>query len=228
MIRTRIVHAAAVAALGLLAAPAAQAQSGLSARGLGYPLEGLDARARGLGGVTTGLADPHFSLVNPAAAVGIPAAGLSVTFQGDGVASVSSGRDERFTTARFPAIQAAFPIGRRLVGTLGYAGVLDNNWSVSSTDSMFLAGELREVNDVFVSEGGAARLRVGGGYRLLPRVDVGVGLDVYTGSARENAGRVITGLVDPARLETNYKWRGVGFSAGARWRGNALSVSAAV
>jgi hypothetical protein len=228
MSRTRIVRAAAVAALGLLAAPAAQAQSALSARGLGYPLEGLDARSRGLGGVTTGLSEPHISLVNPAAAVGIPAAGLSVTFQGDDIASVTAGRDQRFTTARFPAIQAAFPIGGRFVGTLGYASVLDHNWSATRTDSAVFAGERREVTDVFRGEGGAARLRVGGGYRLLPRVDVGLGLDVYTGAARDSSLRVISGLTNASLQGTNYTWQGVGFSAGARWRGNALSLSASV
>lgn len=228
MIRTRIVCAAAVAALGLMAAPAAQAQSALSARGLGYPLEGLDARARGLGGVTTGLAEPHLSLVNPAAVVGLPAAGLSVTFQGDGISSLTPGREEDFTTARFPAIQAAFPIGGRFVGTLGYASVLDHNWTARSTDSLLIAGERREVTDVFRGEGGAARLRVGAGYRLLPRVDVGAALDVYTGAVRDSSLRAISGLANAALQGTDYTWQGVGFSAGARWRGNALSLSGAV
>ena len=228
MIRSRIVRAAAVAALALLAAPAAQAQSGLSARGLGYPLEGLDARSRGLGGLTTGLPDPHLSLVNPAAAVGIPAAGLSVTFMGDEIQSVSAGRDETFTTARFPAIQLAFPVGERFVGTLGYAAVLDQNWSASRVDSLNLAGQRRQVQDFFLSEGGAAKLRLGAGYRLLPRVDVGVGLDIYTGAARDSLLRVIEGLPNQAPQGTDYTWEGLGFSAGARWRGDAFSVSAAV
>lgn len=227
MSRTRIVCAAAVAALALAAAPAA-AQSGLSARGLGYPLEGLDARARGLGGLTTGLPDPHLSLVNPAAVVGIPAAGLSVTFQGDEISSVSAGRDEDFSTSRFPAIQLAFPIGSRLVGTLGYAAVLDQNWTASRVDSLVLAGERRQVEDFFLSEGGAARLRIGAGYRLLPRVDVGAALDVFTGAARDSSLRIIEGLPQQALQGTDYTWEGLGFSAGARWRGNALSVSAAV
>jgi hypothetical protein len=228
MSRSRIVRAATVAALALLAAPSAQAQSGLSARGLGYPIEGLDARSRGLGGLTTGLPDPHLSLVNPAAAVGIPAAGLSVTFMGDEIESVSAGRNETFTTARFPAIQLAFPIGSRLVGTLGYASVLDQNWSASRVDSLDLAGQRRQVQDFFLSEGGAARLRIGAGYRVLPRVDVGLGVDVYTGAARDSLLRTIEGLPNPALQGTDYTWEGVGFSAGARWRGNALSVSAVV
>ncbi|HSU15287.1 hypothetical protein [Longimicrobium sp.] len=228
MSRSRIVCAATVAALALLAAPAARAQSGLSARGLGYPLEGLDARARGLGGLTTGLPDPHLSLINPASVVGIPAAGLSVTFQGDIVSSQSAGRDEDFSTSRFPAIQAAFPITGRLVATVGYAAVLDQNWAVSRLDSIQLGGQKRLVTDVFRSEGGAARLRLGGGYRVLPRVDVGAGLDIYTGALRDSTLRTISGLPNIALQGTDYTWQGLGYSAGARWRGNAVSVSAAV
>jgi hypothetical protein len=226
MIRIRIAAGAAVAALAL-AAPAARAQSVLSARALGYPLEGLDARSRGLGGLTTGLGDPHLSLVNPAAMVGLPAAGLSVTFQGDEIASQTPGRDQDFSTARFPAIQAAFPVGDRFVASVGYAGVLDQNWSVSRVDSLDLAGQRREVVDIFRSEGGAARLRLGAGYRVLPRVDVGAALDVFTGAVRDSALRTIEGL-NPSLQGADYTWQGVGVSAGARWRGNALSVSAAV
>lgn len=225
MIRVRIAFAA-VAALAL-AAPAAQAQSVLSARGLGYPLEPLDARSRGMGGLTTGLSDPHLSLINPAAMVGIPAAGLSVTFQGDEISSVSTDREQDFSTARFPAIQAAFPVGDRFVASLGYAGVLDQNWSVSRLDSLDLGGQRRQVVDLFRSQGGAARLRLGGGYRVLPRVDVGAALDVYTGAVRDSAVRSIEGL-NASLQGTDYTWSGLGFSAGARWRGNALSVSAAV
>ncbi len=225
MIRIRI--AVAVLAALSVAAPAARAQSALSARGLGYPLDALDARSRGLGGLTTGLGDPHLSLVNPAAMVGLPVAGLSVTFQGDEISSQTAGRDEDFSTARFPAIHAAFPLGTRLVASLGYAGVLDQNWSGRRTDSLDLAGQRRQVVDVFNSEGGAARLRVGAGYRVLPRLDAGVALDVFTGALRDSSFRFIEGLNGSA-AGTNYTWSGVGLSAGARWRGNALSVSAAV
>ena len=226
MIRIRTLGAAA-AALSVLAAGPAHAQSLLSARGLGYPLEGLDARSRGLGGLTVGLPDAQLSLVNPAAAVGLPAAGLSVTFQGDDVSSRTAGNDQDFTTSRFPAIQAAFPIGQRLVATLGYAAVLDQNWSATRTDSMTFAGERRLVTDRFQSLGGAARLRAGVGYRLLPRLDVGAALDVYTGALRDSVSREVEGL-NTAFTGADYRWEGLGFSAGARWRGNALTAAATV
>ena len=226
MIRLRTGAAVAAAALSL-AAGQAQAQSVLAARGLGFPLEPVDARARALGGLTTGLSDPHFSLINPAASAGLPTAGLSVTFQGDGISSESADAAQDFTTSRFPAIQAVFPFGPRFVGSVGYAGVLDQNWSSSQLDSVDLAGERREVSDRFLSRGGTARFRLGGAYRLLDRVDVGAALDVYTGALRDSTIRNISGL-DSAATGTSYEWQGVGFSAGARWRGNALSVSAAV
>jgi hypothetical protein len=227
MIRIRTLGAAAVAAaLAGTAAPAA-AQSALSARGLGYPLEGLDARARGLGGLTTGLAEPHLSLVNPAASVGLPAAGLTVTFQGDQISSQAGPAEQDYSTSRFPAIQAAFPIGQRFVATIGYAAFLDQNWSAVRLDSIELSGQKVPLADRFLSDGGAARLRVGGGYRVGSRLDVGAALDVFTGALRDSITRSISG-VNTVTRGTDYTWEGLGYSAGARWRGNALSVSAVV
>ena len=219
----------AAAALSLLSAGAAPAQSLLSARGLGLPLEPVDARARGLGGLPLGLPDPQMSLVNPAAAVGLPAAGLTVTFQADEVSGQGGDQADDFTTARFPVVQVAFPLGTRVVGTLGYASVLDQNWSVTREDSIDITGTRVGVVDRFRSNGGVARLRAGAGYRLLPRLDVGAAVDVYTGALRDSVFRIFPGSgLGSSVVATSYEWQGVGFSAGARWRGDAFSVSAAV
>jgi hypothetical protein len=221
--------AAAAAVLSVLAAGQAPAQSLLSASGLGTPLEPVDARARGLGGLPLGLPEPQMSLVNPAAAVGLPAAGLTVTFQADEIASTAGDQAEDYTTARFPSIQVAFPIGQRLVATLGYASVLDQNWAVERQDSIDITGERLAVLDRFRSSGGVARLRAGTGYRLLPRLDVGAALDVYTGALRDTVYRIFPGGgIAPSITGTTYEWRGLGLSAGARWRGDAFSLSAAV
>ena len=220
--------AAAAAALSVLFAGQAPAQSLLSASGLGTPLEPVDARARGLGGIPVGLPEPRMSLVNPASAVGLPAAGLTVTFQADEISSTAGDQAEDYTTARFPVVQVAFPIGERLVAQLGYAAVLDQNWAVEHADSILITGEQVAVLDRFRSSGGVARLRGGVGYRLLPRLDVGAALDVYTGALRDTVYRIFPPGIAPSITGTTYEWRGVGFSAGARWRGNALSLSAAV
>jgi hypothetical protein len=221
--------AAAAAVLSVLSAGQAPAQSLLSTSGLGTPLEPVDARARSLGGLSVGLPDAQMSMVNPAAAMGLPAAGLSVTFQSDQVSAEAGDQAEDFSTARFPVVQVAFPIGTRFVTSLGYAGVLDQNWAVQHEDSILIAGEQVDVLDRFRSSGGVARLRGGVGYRLLPRLDVGAAVDVYTGALRDTVYRVFTGGgIQPSITGTTYEWRGLGFSAGARWRGSAFSLSAAV
>ena len=221
----RFLGAAAVAAALALPA-AAPAQSFLSARGLGYPLEPTDARARALGGITTGLPESRFSLVNPAELAGLPAAGLSVTMHGD--RTEASGVDaDGFETTRFPAIQLALPFGERLVASLGYASALDQNWTATRFDSVTVAGSRRLVTDRFSSQGGVGRLRAGAAYRVHPRVDVGAALDLYTGALRDSTIRSVEGLTGTS-LGTRYEWRGTGFSGGARWRGEALTLSAAV
>ena len=225
MIRLRIPGAALL--LAALAAAPAGAQSLLSAYSLGYPLEPIDSRARALGGITTGLPGPQFSLVNPAGLAGLPVAGVTVTFQSD--AFTPDGSTDRVTTARFPAIQAAFPIGPKFVASIGYAAVLDQSWESVIEDSLDIAGERRFVRDRFVSRGGLARFRAGAAYALAPRLDVGLGLDLYTGALRDSVSRAFPdGGLFPSDVGTDYEYEGLGVSAGARYRGPAVTVAAAV
>jgi hypothetical protein len=100
---------------------------------------------------------------------------------------------------------------------------------VERTDSIDITGERLGVLDRFRSSGGVARLRAGTGYRVLPRLDVGAAVDVYSGALRDTVYRIFTGGgIASSVTGTTYEWQGVGFSAGARWRGNALSLSAAI
>jgi hypothetical protein len=217
----------AVAGLAAFLAPGTAAgQSLLSARGLGYILEATDARSRGLGGITTGLPESRFSLENLAETAGLPVAGISATFHGDRITPAFRLGDG-YETSRFPAIQVVFPFGERTVASIGYGAVLDQNWSVSRFDSLDLAGERRLVTDRFVSVGGVSRLRAGAGVRIHRRIDVGVGLDVYTGALRDSTVRMIDGLGGTV-LGIDYRWRGLGGTAGARWRGDAVNVAAAL
>lgn len=217
--------AAAAVALALSAAPAAS-QSLLAARGLGYLLEATDARARAMGGLSTGLPEARFSLVNPAELSGLPVAGLTVTLHADR-ATPGAATADAFEATRFPAVQVAFPLGARLVASLGYASLLDQNWAATRFDSLDLAGSRRLVTDRFESQGGVARLRGGAAYRVGRRLDVGAAVDVYTGSLRDSTVRMIEGLAGSG-TGAEYRWRGTGLGAGARWRGEALTVSGAV
>lgn len=228
---TRLRSAAPLAAallLALSAAPAA-AQSILSSRGLGYPLQPLDARAEGVGGVTTGLAGPHLSFVNPASAVGIPAPALLVTVQPDAYDAEAGDISTDGSTVRFPVVMAAFPLGSRFTGQVGYGSFLDQSWQVTAEDSLDLpAGGRVGVRDRFVSDGGVARFRLGAGARLLEGLSVGVAADLFTGAANDTSRRDIDGLFS-AVSATTFRYRGVGVSAGVQWAPSpALTVGAAL
>lgn len=219
-------------AAALFAAPAG-AQSLLSSAGLGYLMDPIDARARGMGYVGLGLPDPALTMINVAEAAGLPVAGLSITLQTDVLSADAAGESEslNFNTTRFPAIQAAFPAGPRAVLTLGYGAVLDQNWAATRTDSVFLAGANRFAQDAYQSRGAVSRLRAGLAYHVRPRLDVGVGVDVYTGSVRDSVTRTFpdaAGLLFPSVTGTEYEWQGLGFTAGARYRAPAFTLSAAV
>ncbi|HEX8692188.1 MAG TPA: hypothetical protein VF746_07205 [Longimicrobium sp.] len=219
---------ALAAALVLSALPAA-AQSVLSSRGLGYPVEALDARARGMGGVTVGLAEPHFSLINPAAPVGLPAPGVSVTFQPDRYEASGPGAETSGTTVRFPHLQVAFPVGARLTGSVGYGAFLDQHWRVEVADSLDLPSGRVGVNDLFISAGALARFRASVGWRASDRLALGLAADVVTGAVRDSAvRRVGEGLLE-ARSGVTYRYGGIGASAGVRWRPlEALTLAGSV
>ncbi|HWK89300.1 MAG TPA: hypothetical protein VNP72_04870 [Longimicrobium sp.] len=202
------------------------AQSSLSARGLGYPLEPLTARARALGGAEVALPEPALSLVNPAAVAGLPAGGFSVTFQSDGFTPEDGGADET-TTSRFPAVQVAFPFGPRSVLTVGYAAFLDQSWRVEREDTLDLSSGRTPIVDRFAATGGVARFRAGGAYRVLERLDVGATIDVYTGALRDSLTRFVRDF-EHTRLGADYRSQGLGLTGGARWRGEAFSVGASL
>jgi hypothetical protein len=227
---SRVLRRGTLAALALAVAYTgdASAQSVLSARGLGYPIEALDARARGLGGVALGLPDPTFSLVNPAGAVGITSAAVSVTFQPDHYDATVGDDATSGNTARFPAVQATFQPRPRVNVSLGYGAFLDQNWQATRSDSVTLSTGRVAVEDRLRSSGGVARFRGGVGYALSPRLAVALALDLYTGSVRDSSSRAIEGFT-PSLTETETTYTGTGLAAGVRWTPlSALSVAGAV
>jgi hypothetical protein len=222
-------RSAACAALlaGLFAAPAA-AQSLLASRGLGYPIEPLDARSRGIGGVTTGLAEPSPSLVNPASAAGMPVFAFVVALQPERYQATAGELDSRTSTVRFPLLMGVFPVSQRLALQLGYGAYLDQHWRVQQSDSITLSSGRVAVEDRFTSAGGVGRFQAATAYRLNERLSLAVGADVFTGAAHDSAVRTIEGLLSTSS-DVVYTYSGVGAVAGARWQPLArLSLSAAL
>lgn len=228
--------AAALLAPGGSARPAA-AQSLFASRGLGYLNSPLEGRARGLGGVGTGLPGANLSLVNPAGIAGIPAPAILVSFQPDFYSSDVGESSGRGSTARFPLIQVAAPFGTRVAVSAGYGTFLDQSWSAERQDTLRFAGRRPiPVTDRFIARGGVARLRLGGAYSVGERLAFGAGVDVFTGSLRDTLTRTMvadTSLVGTyfvaSRTGTEFGYRGVGGSVGARWSPvEALNLGAAV
>lgn len=195
-----------------LAAPATplQAQSLFANRGLGLLLEPQDGRAHALGGATLGLPNAEISWNNPAGAVGLPAPGLLVSFQFDDFDASFSGRTATGSTARFPLILGAFPFGEKWAVTVGFGGFLDQTWAVEQADTLLVGTDSVPVLDRVSSEGGVSRFRLGGGYRLLPQLSIGAGIDLFTGGVQRVSGRLFPGEAVPRCCSAEWRYSGVG------------------
>jgi hypothetical protein len=210
-----------------LTAPAA-AQSVFASRGLGYPIAPLDARSRGLGGVTTGLAEPAASMVNPASAAGTPVYGFVVAMQPDRYDATAGDLHSSGTTVRFPLLMAVIPATSRMVLQVGFGSYLDQHWAVSQSDSIDLSSGRVGVEDRFASSGGVVRFQGGAAYRLTERLSIGAALDVFTGAVHDSSSRTITGFL-PAQSEVVYSYSGLGGGLGIRFQPSTrTSLSAAV
>lgn len=221
-------------AAGAGAAPA-DAQSLLASRGAGFPLDPVDARSRALGGVALGLPGFSLSLVNPAGISGVPAPAILVSFQQDWFGGELPGEEIDGQTARFPLIQAAFPVGERWTAAVGYGAFLDQNWAVERGDTLRFGGRTVPIVDRFASQGGVGRFRLTGAYEISERLAVGVAADLFTGAVRDTLRRSFvrdtlqTDLFVPSVTGREATYQGVGGAAGVRWTpSDALQLAAAL
>jgi hypothetical protein len=207
-------------------ADGAAAQSVLASRGLGLVIEPRSARSSALGGVSLGLPGSEISWANPAGAVGLPAGGLTASFQFDDLSTDYRGDHASTTIARFPLVLAAFPFGSRWAVTAGLGGYLDQNWTFQRRDSLVVEGDTLQFIDRVASDGGVARLRFGAAYRLVPRLSVGLGLDVYTGGVQRTDGRIFAPAAAPQCCQRRWDYSGVGLVGSVDWNPtDALSLS---
>ena len=216
-----------IAVIGLAGTPAvASAQSLFAQRGLGLIFEPQSARSAGLGGVTLGLPGLEIPWNNPAAAVGLPAAGLLVGAQVDGFQASYSGLETSGTTTRFPVIVAAIPFGRKFAVTAGFGTFLDQRWAIEHRDTLIVDSDSLGVTDRVSSDGGVSRLRVGGGYLIAPNLSIGLGLDLYTGGTDRVTARYFSGQPTPGCCSAQWEYSGTGALASLDWYPSpALRVS---
>jgi opacity protein-like surface antigen len=196
----------------------AQAQSLFGTKGLGAPLAGLDARARGLGVNGVGLLGLSTSLVNPADQAGIFRRGVAASFQ-PWTGNVSlNGEEGDIGGTRFPVLQVFYPAGRFTL-TAGYSGLLDQSWAIIAEGEEDLGDETVPIVDVIRSNGGLSEIKVGAGYYMNERLSLGVSVGMHTGNVQRSITRQYpdSSLLLPFATTQSWKYSGPTATIGARW-----------
>jgi hypothetical protein len=210
----------AATALSLLAVGAvvpAEAQTSVyGVLGVGFPGRPLSIRARALGG-STGPTDAG-SAVNPAALAlnsRLSVSGISQTTGRNyeaGDVSVESLRDTRFP---FAMITGPLPASPLAVG-ISYSLYFERSYDIETVDTVLLRGEEVVVSDRLKSDGGVADLRGALAWYVSPRLQIGAGLHLLSGSTREELQREFDNpLYTPVEQRGDVDYSGWAVSAGA-------------
>ena len=169
-------------ALALCTLPAgALAQTLFNAGGLGAPIEPLNARVRGVGGVGPGLFDAMLLPGEPGAAIDLVVPTITFSMQPVwGAYTIGDSRGDLQAT-RFPVVGLSYPLGINSIVMLTFGGVFDQRWAVTQSSEAVIGGQNVGAEDRFVSDGGVSALRVGWVQRLTAGFGVGVSVGTYTG-----------------------------------------------
>jgi len=204
-------------------APSLMGQSLLGSRGLGLPLEPLDARARALGSVGVGLMGWALVPTDPASAANIPFPSLELTVQPQWAESTIGEASDQTHATRFPVIGIAYPV-YALKGTvsLTVGGFMDQRWHLQRESTADLGGTTVPVLDEFKSDGGVSTFRLGWAQRIGEDLALGGGIGTRAGSVARTFTRTLTvdapGVeVIPYRVRSEWQYSGLTASFGARW-----------
>lgn len=206
-----------VAAL-LVAAPA-RAQSLFSARGLGLPVQPVDARTRALGGVGVGLFGLNQSMVNPAEIAGFSRRGVTAALQPTMTDITIGDESDNVTGTRFPLIHAILPVGQRVVLGLGYGASYDQYWSIQMQDTITIGTSRVGVTDVVRSDGGLGQARLSAAVTLTRNFAVGAAVGLHTGSLERQVDRTFgdSTIYNPYTTQIRWDYSGIIGAVGARW-----------
>jgi len=159
-------------------APLAAQESVFNLSAFGLPASGESMRARGMGGVTTGLPDDLFSLENPALVARAERAGFYLSLLGQDSTVENSEVSHSSDDVVFPMGQAVFPAWYSTVFSIGYYQFVDFDAALEST--VVFEGDTLPV--ALDSEGGLFVLAPGLSYVVNERTSIGASFDVYLGS----------------------------------------------
>ncbi|HWV57260.1 MAG TPA: hypothetical protein VNZ57_07295 [Longimicrobiales bacterium] len=197
----------------------------LSSSGLGVPATPVDARARALGGIGTGLTGFNASLVNPADAGALQWRGISTALQPSYRRVAYDGAAAGGSATRFPLLFAVYPIGR-LTAQVGFGSFLEQSWGVSSTTREVFGPDTVRVLDRTRVTGGVGQVRAGVAYAVAPTLALGVAGGRYTGRVE----RIVTRSFPDVPAEEmapvidvgGWNYAGTLLAAGFRWDPTAI------
>ena len=168
-------------------AKAAAQDSQFGIRGLGTPGRGESVRSRSTGGAF-GPFDP-LSPLTEAGLADVPQLTATAMQSASYRDAEIAGTITALRGTRFPLLNVAGRVHRRLAIAAGFTTYLDRSWDVTLRDSVALRGTLERYTDEVTSDGSIADLRLAAASRLSRRLAIGAGLHLLAGSTRETAER---------------------------------------
>lgn len=208
------VLAALLAILGPSVA-AAQVQL-LGTVGLGRPVRGIDARAHAMGRAGVALHGGNFSTLNVAAMARINTPGVFLTFGQENRDIQSDLANGDFSTADFPVVRVAFPVGERHIVGVAAANFLDQDWGVEFVDTLRLSSGDVAFRETRESDGGVAEFRLEWATILSEKLSLGAAALFYSGETRQRVEKAFTAssAFMPFESETSLEYTGWGLSVG--------------
>jgi hypothetical protein len=203
----------ALAALALLVVPAlsVKAQANLSTQGFGYPTGQFSTRTWGTGGALAEL-DP-LSPVNPASISLIGSRIVFFQIEPEYRSVTTSAGTDRTTTARYPVVFGAIPVGRGWVVSLGSSTLLDRtSTTVFNTTQFITPTDSVPMTTNFRVDGAMDDVRLGAGWAPLNWLRVGFGAHAITG---HNQISITQSFADSEQFSAFRQQRILGFSGAA-------------
>jgi hypothetical protein len=169
-------RAAAIAVVPMFA----QAQSNLSSQGFGFPTGQLSTRSYGTGGAL-GEIDP-LSPINPASLTLLPTRTLFFQLEPEYRTVKSQTGSDHTTTARYPNVFGAIPVGSSWIFSLGASTLLDRTSSTSFKTTQALSStESVAMNTNYAIDGAMTDVRLATAWAPATWLRVGVGGHAITG-----------------------------------------------
>lgn len=223
-----VVFLCGMLAAGAIGPEKARGQSLLASGGLGFPVEPLGARARGMGSLGVGLFGSSLLPGDPAISRALPVPLMAATYQPTWSTYTFDGTERDVSASRFPLLGVAYPVSALGgVATLTFGSFLDMNWRAENPRTLDLGSESMEVKDAFRSRGGISTLRLGWAQDLHETLAVAISAGSYLGEVERTFVREFTGAppgapIDPYRVAGEWRFSAPNVTLGAVWDASDL------